>query len=64
MSRLFPKGRTLERPAKARIAYRVCCVVCGFPADCAVHLPPMGAYPGTPAYDHEFVEPRDVEEQP
>jgi hypothetical protein len=46
---------TIEKPAEPHYKSEVCCVVCGWPEDTAVHLPPAGAPPGTPPFDHAYI---------
>jgi len=51
-SNLYPETGRIATPHLKR---RLCCAVCGWPREYAVHLPPADAPSDAPAYDHEFV---------
>lgn len=53
-NQLYPDHGGIARP---RMRKQLCCAVCGWPRDRAVHLPAMDAPRGSPAWDHEFVNP-------
>lgn len=51
---LYPDDGGIATPKMKRM---ICCAICGWPRDTAVHLPALDEPEGAPAYDHEFVDP-------